>query len=144
MIKQGQAGYAVSEVVLHCTGGNPASFVGKSPFQIFAEINRDHRENRGWKNGFGYHGLITPDGVWYRGRPFHMIGAHVIGHNRGTLGFLLIESKRVDRMGVFSDFYTEVQLRTLRLLLDDLRQKGVTSYSGHTNLKENNADLCRS
>lgn len=142
MILQGKAKTPVTEVVLHCTGiKSLVQFQDASPFQIFATVNQWHIE-RGFKNGFGYHGLIMPSGAWYKGRPFEMVGAHVMGHNQGTLGFLLIERKPIRAPdGVneaawllereFSDWYTEAQRRTLRWLLADLASKGVTKVSGH-------------
>jgi len=50
---------------------------GKSPFEVFSIVTRWHIE-RGFQNGFGYHGLIMPDGTYFSGRPFGMIGAHCI------------------------------------------------------------------
>ena len=77
MILQGKAGYPVREAVLHCAGINTGQFDGMRPFQVFMIVNRWHRE-RGFKNGFGYHGLFMPDGTFYAGRPFTQIGAHAI------------------------------------------------------------------
>ena len=91
MIFQGNALYPVREAVLHCAAIKTGQFKGWSAFQVFSEINRWHIK-RGFKNGFGYHGLFMPDGSYYSGRPYTQIGAHVIDHNRGTLGFLMIES----------------------------------------------------
>ncbi|EEW26016.1 N-acetylmuramoyl-L-alanine amidase [Rhodobacter ferrooxidans] len=130
MFYQGKARHEVREVILHCAAIKTGQFAGMGAFQIFSIINRWHKE-KGWKNGFGYHGLITPEGVFYKGRPFDMIGAHTIGHNAGTLGFLLIESQEIERMGLFSEYFTEAQAQTLLLLLDGLRERGITKVSGH-------------
>lgn len=129
MILQGKARTPVREVVLHCAAIKTGQFAHMNPFQMFATVNRWHIE-RGFKS-FGYHGLITPDGVWYRGRPFEQVGAHVIGHNSGTLGFLLIESRQITHVGTFSDWFTPAQDKCLRLLLDDLAAKGVDRITGH-------------
>ena len=131
MIYQGKARHPVREVVLHCAAINTGQFDGMPPLQVFATVNRWHTE-RGFKNGFGYHGLIMPSGLWYKGRPFDMIGAHVKGHNAGTLGFLLIESRKIDRLGIFSDWFTSAQDKALRSILEDLAiSHGVTTVSGH-------------
>lgn len=137
MIHQGKAGHPVREVVLHCAAIKTGQFDGMPPFQVFATVNRWHIE-RGFKNGFGYHGLIMPSGVYYRGRPFNMIGAHVIGRNAGTLGFLLIESRqiisaeRLEREPVFSDWFTPAQDKVLRGILEDLRiSQGINLVTGH-------------
>lgn len=105
MIYQGKARYPVETAVLHCAAVPAGYFIDKTPFQVFATVNRWHRE-RGFRNGFGYHGLFMPDGTFFPGRPFDMIGAHVIEANQGTLGFLLIESRKIDRIGEFADWFT--------------------------------------
>lgn len=139
MIYQGKARYPVREAVLHCAAIPTGYFAGQRPFQVFATINRWHTE-RGFVNGFGYHGLFMPDGEFYAGRPFEMIGAHVIGHNAGTLGFLLIESKKIDRIGEFSDWFTDRQELALRVKLEDLREShGLEKVSGHNDYA---AKLC--
>lgn len=131
MIYQGKARYPVREVVLHCAAINTGQFKDMPPSAVFATINRWHIE-RGFTNGFGYHGLIMPSGIWYRGRPFDMIGAHVQGHNRGTLGILLIESRKIDRIAQFADWFTAAQDKCLRAILEDLRiSHGIEAVSGH-------------
>lgn len=131
MILQGKNKVPVKEVILHCTAANPSIWKGKTAFQVFAEINRWHRE-RGFKNGFGYHALIMPDGFWYRGRPLEMVGAHTIGKNTGTLGVLLVESVKIDRIGTFRDWFTQSQEWTLKDRLGQLAwEHGIDKVSGH-------------
>lgn len=127
MIFQGKARYPVREVILHCAAVATGYFKGQSPLQIFTTINRWHRE-RGFRS-FGYHGLITPEGVFYPGRPFDQIGAHVAGHNLGTLGFLLIESREVESIGDFADWFTPEQAQALRAKLATI--PGIEKVSGH-------------
>lgn len=129
MIYQGKARAVVREAVLHCAAIKTGQFKGMSPFQVFATVNRWHTE-RGFKNGFGYHGLFMPDGMFYPGRPFTMIGAHVIGHNTGTLGFLLIESQQIthiadDPRAWFRPFQLDEVGRFLRKI------PGLEKVSGH-------------
>jgi len=129
MIYQGKAKMPVHEAILHCAAIADGQFSGMSAFEVFSMVNRWHLErNPPFKNGFGYHGLIMPSGQFYAGRPYSMIGAHVIGHNVGTLGFLLIESRKIKEIGSFSDFFTRAQGETLR---DVLRATGVEKVSGH-------------
>lgn len=130
MILQGKSKTPVTEVILHCAAIKTGQFSQMNPFQMFSEVNRWHLE-RGFKNGFGYHGLITPDGIWYKGRPLEMIGAHCIDHNVGTLGFLLIESRQILNIGTFADYFTKKQAQTVHGLLADLARKGVVKVSGH-------------
>lgn len=135
MIFQGKARYPVREAVLHCAAIRTGQFNGMRPFQVFMTINRWHIE-RGFKC-FGYHGLIMPDGEYYSGRPYSMIGAHVIGRNAGTLGFLLIESRKIDRVGEFADWFTEAQAARLRFVLRTV--PGLEQVTGHNDYA---AKLC--
>lgn len=128
MIYQGKARVPVREAVLHCAAIKTGQFKHMRPFQVFATINQWHTE-RGFKNGFGYHGLFMPDGEFYEGRPFEMIGAHVLGHNAGTLGFLLIESREITQMGVFDDYFTARQALALQARLRTI--PGLQKVSGH-------------
>lgn len=136
MIFQGKARYPVREAVLHCAAIRTGQFDGMRPFQVFSIINRWHHE-RGFQNGFGYHALILPDGQWYDGRPFTMIGAHVMGHNAGTLGLLLIESRKIDRMGDFGEWFTSQQRLALQARLRTI--SGLEKVSGHNDYA---AKLC--
>ncbi|RWR50258.1 hypothetical protein EOW66_14710 [Sinirhodobacter huangdaonensis] len=128
MILQGKARAPVREVVLHCAAIRTGQFAHMGPFQVFATVNRWHTE-RGFKHGFGYHGLFMPDGTWYSGRPFTMTGAHVLGHNTGTLGFLLIESQQVTHIGRFDDWFTAAQAQAVKAKLREI--DGIKQVSGH-------------
>lgn len=55
-----QGGEPVREAVLHCAAIRTGQFNGMTPFQVFLTINKWHHE-RGFKNGFGYHGIFMPD-----------------------------------------------------------------------------------
>ena len=81
MILQGKAKYPVREVMLHCAAIKTGQFNGLKPIAVWSTINRWHIQ-RGFKNGFGYHGLFMPDGLYLKGRPFDMIGAGCIGKNQ--------------------------------------------------------------
>jgi hypothetical protein len=52
------------------------------------EIQRWHRE-RGFAT-IGYHFVVSPRGRIFRGRPVDRQGAHVRGHNVGTVGIALM------------------------------------------------------
>ncbi len=135
MILQGKVKTPVKEVVLHCAAIPTGFFDGQRPFQVFATINKWHTE-RGFKNGFGYHGMFMPDGQFYEGRPFSMIGAHVMGHNVGTLGFLLIEGREIKLpKGYtledcrFDMWFTRQQELALQARLRTI--EGIEKVSGH-------------
>lgn len=128
MFTHGSARVPVTEAILHCAAIKSGQFSHMRPFQVFATVNRWHKE-RGFKNGFGYHGLIMPDGSFYSGRPYSMIGAHVMDHNTGTLGFLLIESIKITHVGEFSDWFRPDQRSSLRKILAGI--PGLQKVSGH-------------
>jgi hypothetical protein len=128
----------VHEVILHCAAIKTGQFDGMNAFQMFAEVNRWHIE-AGFKNGFGYHGLITPGGVWYAGRPFAMKGGHckAQGKNNGTLGILLIESRQITHIGRYADWFTQRQRDTLIDLIPSFG--AIKRISGHNDYA---AKLC--
>ena len=130
MIYQGNARYPVRRIILHCAALNDGQFDGFTPHQVFSTIDSWHKE-RGFSKGFGYHGFFMPDGSFHDGRPQVMIGAHCIEANRGSLGWLLIESRKIDGIGLFSDFFTEAQDRSLRRKVGEFLNYGVDLVQGH-------------
>jgi hypothetical protein len=135
-IRQGKAGYEVREIILHCAAVTGDWHKGKTPAQIKAEIDGWHRA-RGFTNGFGYHGFFMPDGSFHEGRPFTMIGAHVMERNRGTLGFLMIESAKITKMGRFEDWFTEAQRKGVKAKIATV--PGIRWVTGHNDYA---AKLC--
>lgn len=68
-----------TRVILHCSDSPDSNDkIG------VVEIDRWHRE-RGF-DCVGYHWIIKRNGVLERGRPDHVQGAHVKGHNHDSLG----------------------------------------------------------
>lgn len=135
MIYQGKARHPVTEVMLHCAAVSTGYFHAQTPFQVFSTINRWHHE-RGFKNGFGYHGLFMPDGAFFAGRPPEMIGAGCIGHNQGVIHYLLIERVKVVlpkgyrlEDARFHHWFTEAQRQTLLAKIASL--PGIMLVSGH-------------
>lgn len=90
-----------------------------------ATINDWHIEN-GWE-GIGYHYVIDDNGEVEPGRPEYWVGAHVRGHNTGSLGICLL--------GQDGDFTGE-QMHTLYRLLLELRRRHPTivDICGHRDL----------
>ena len=89
LIRQGAAGYPVREIILHCSATRPDWMEGRSFSDQVAEIRRWHVQGNGWRD-IGYHHVIGRGGEHATGRPETAIGAHVIGHNAGTIGICLI------------------------------------------------------
>lgn len=135
MIYQGEAKYPVKEVMLHCAAIPTGYFHKSTPFQVFSTINKWHHE-RGWKNGFGYHGLFMPDGHFYAGRPVSMIGAGCRGRNQGVIHLLMIERKKIEipegqtlETQVFSNWFSLAQAEALAAFIGSL--DGIIKVSGH-------------
>jgi hypothetical protein len=87
----------LDHLVLHHTA-YPSDRVGTT----VAAQSRHMREIERWHldRGFlaiGYHFVISPSGRIFRCRPVDRMGAHVKGHNRGTVGICLMGDFDHDR-----------------------------------------------
>ena len=110
------------EIVYHHTGSSKST-----PEQI----NEMHK-NEGW-NGIGYYFYIRKDGEIYRGRPEEVIGSHVYGRNRDTIGICLEGNFEVENP-------TESQIQSLVKLSTDMVIKyDIKNIEGHRDL---NQTLC--
>ena len=76
------------------------------------DIHRWHLAN-GWA-GIGYHYFVAKDGTVYRGRPAHVVGAHVYGYNHLSLGICAEGNFEQEQI-------LPVQLQSLVKLVDFLR-----------------------
>ena len=131
MILQGTARYPVREIILHCSATRSDWLGASSLAAKRAEIRRWHMQDRGWRN-IGYHWLIDYDGQRAAGRPETDIGAHVVDHNRGTIGICLIGGHGADADDQFGDHFTTPQARTLRALIGDIRSRTqIERVTGH-------------
>lgn len=106
----------INRLVVHCA----ATKIGEDDHVDAAEIDRWHRA-KGW-SGIGYHYVILRDGTVEIGRPIDRIGAHVRGHNTGSVGICLIGGYNADGLptGPISGLYTDEQMVALDKLLRDL------------------------
>lgn len=73
---------AVSEIIWHCT----ATPEGRD--YTVDDIRAWHKA-RGWSD-IGYHYVVYRDGSIHAGRPVGKVGAHVEGHNTGTIGCVYV------------------------------------------------------
>lgn len=121
MIYQGKARYPVSEVVLHTSATPTGWYEGRPVDDMVAEIRRWHVDERGWSD-IGYHRVVAPDGSIGIGRSLYRIGAHVMGHNRGTVGVCMVPVKTIEKMGRFEDFYTPAQRKAVKDYIEDLAE----------------------
>lgn len=81
----------LDHLVLHHTAF-PSSGIGGRTLTAEArhmrQIQRWHLD-RGWAT-IGYHFVVSPSGRIFAGRPVDRLGAHVAGHNAGTVGVCLM------------------------------------------------------
>lgn len=103
----------VHTIVLHYSATYPDQDIG------VAEIDRWHRD-RGFSR-VGYHYVIRRDGRVEPGRREGEIGAHVRGHNTGTLGICLVGGlDRATGPDIGVDNRTEAQKRAAATLIRDI------------------------
>jgi hypothetical protein len=131
MIFQGNARYSVDEIVIHCAATHPDWMRGQPLTAKRKEIDRWHREERGWRK-IGYHHLIDRDGAILPGRAETEIGAGVEGHNRGVIHICLIGGSGSAATDPFERNFTAAQDRALRGLIDAIRaETTITRITGH-------------
>ncbi len=70
-------------IAIHHTAGSNTTTL--PPERILRSIQSFHQNTRKWCD-IAYHILISKDGRAWEGRPYNVLGSHVGGHNRGTLG----------------------------------------------------------
>ena len=130
VIYQGAARHAVHEIIVHCSDTRPDWMTSAGISAQRAEIRRWHLA-RGWAD-IGYHWVIARDGAVTAGRPETQVGAHVEGHNAGTIGICLIGGHGSAATDRFSDHFTPAQDLTLRQLLLGIGMRTqITRISGH-------------
>lgn len=81
--KQPKAKRPITEVIVHCTATPEGRDVSVQT------IREWHVRDRKWSD-IGYHWVVLLDGTVQAGRPEALVGAHVAGHNTGTLGVVYV------------------------------------------------------
>ena len=104
----------ITLIVIHCSAVRPGQ-------QSSAKKINDWHHDRGFQNGIGYHFVVRRDGSIELGRPLEMIGAHVVGHNRHSIG--ICYEGGLNSAGEPEDTRTPEQKVTLRKLLEELHRK---------------------
>jgi hypothetical protein len=121
----------LSKIIIHCTATRADWWKDARTSAKVAEIKRWHVVDRGWSD-IGYHFLIDRDGTVANGRSIARAGAHVAGHNTGSIGVSLFGGHGSSENDKFSDNFTPEQDMALRGLIEKLRvQYGDLSISGH-------------
>lgn len=134
MIYQGLAKYPVTEIIIHCTA-TPSEWRHNDTSKGRLEaIRKMHIKERGWKD-IGYHWLIDRDGTVVQGRRETEVGAHVAGHNAGTIGISLFGGIKSAKQDPFSKNFTSDQEKALRKLIRDINSRtDITAVLGHNQL----------
>ena len=131
MIYQGSNRYPVSGIVVHCTDTKPEWKEGQKTSVKVAEVRRWHIEERGWKD-VGYHWLIDRDGTVAPGRAETVVGAHVAGHNAGTIGISLFGGLGSGMHDGFFRHFTTQQDAALRQMIDAIKRRTTIEWvKGH-------------
>lgn len=116
----------VSLLVVHCSATPAARDIG------VAQLRAMHLA-RGFRD-VGYHYIIRRDGRVEKGRPDNVMGAHVEGHNDGSLGICLIGGVKPDGRTAEQNF-TPDQYTSLERLLRDLKGRYPSArVCGHRDL----------
>ena len=115
----------MNEIIVHCTATPPQWMYNNSIEAKIIEVTRWHRA-RGFRT-IGYHWIIDRDGTVAAGRPETEMGAHVKGHNMGTIGISLIGAAGAAATDEFNEHFTFAQ----RAALADL----IREISARTNIK---------
>ena len=124
----------ITLIVIHCSAVKP------DQQSSAAQIDSWHRQ-RGFHLGIGYHYVIRRDGTLEMGRPEYMVGAHCKNHNQHSIG--VCYEGGLDIRGNPADTRTEAQKRTMRQLVDELRQRySKAIVVGHHNLNPLKACPC--
>jgi N-acetyl-anhydromuramyl-L-alanine amidase AmpD len=131
MIFQGTARYPVTEIILHCADTRPDWMAGRLIAEKVAEIRRWHVQERGWRD-IGYHWVIDRDGAVAPGRRETEIGAHVEGHNRGTIGVCLLGGYGAKADNPFEKNFTSEQASAVKQLIAEIKGRmEIQQVSGH-------------
>jgi len=124
----------ITLIVIHCSAVKP------DQQSSAAQIDSWHRQ-RGFHLGIGYHYVIRRDGTLEMGRPEYMVGAHCKNHNKYSIG--VCYEGGLNARGDPADTRTEAQKRTMRQLVDELRQRYPKAIVvGHHNLNPLKACPC--
>lgn len=103
---------SITLIVLHCSAVRPGQRSSA------ADIDNWHRKKH-WK-GIGYHYVVRRDGSVELGRPLAEPGAHVVGHNRYSIG--ICYEGGLDANGEEADTRTPEQVKALRQLVEQLHE----------------------
>ena len=103
----------ITLIIIHCSSVRPQQRSSAK------DIDSWHRE-KGWK-GIGYHFVVRRDGTVETGRPLSEVGAHVVGHNRHSIG--ICYEGGLNDAGEAADTRTPEQVQALRELVEQMHAR---------------------
>lgn len=103
----------IKHIVIHCTATIECKEFGVE------DVRRWHKQ-RGFKD-IGYHYLIGVNGEVWKGREDNVIGAHVKGYNRNSIGISYVGG--LDNNLAPKDTRTPEQIKSLKRLLTNLKKQ---------------------
>ncbi|KGQ36481.1 N-acetylmuramoyl-L-alanine amidase [Gallibacterium genomosp. 1] len=124
--------FPISLIVVHCSATQNGKSL-RTKTQTAAQVIDGWHAKRGFKRRanppmfnshlqhIGYHFVIDVDGTVETGRQIGEIGAHVKGHNAGSIGICLVGGVTID--GKNYGRYTTKQWQALHRLLRELEAK---------------------
>jgi len=127
----------ITEIVVHCSATRPEWMQSETLWAKRQEIKRWHMTpgvlSAKGANDIGYHWLIDRNGQSVHGRPVEQVGAHVRGHNTGTIGICLIGGHGSSEKDDFAEHFTPEQDKALRSMIAGLRKQygSGLKVSGH-------------
>lgn len=121
---QPKATRPIHEIIIHCT----ATPEGRD---VSVDTIRGWHKAQGWAD-IGYHWVVGLDGVPRPGRPEAQIGAHVAGHNTGTIGVVYVGGVAKDGKTA-KDTRTAAQRTGLIAIVRGLKERypSIEKISGH-------------
>jgi N-acetyl-anhydromuramyl-L-alanine amidase AmpD len=108
-------------IIVHCTATRPDWWADKTATEQMKEIDRWHREDRGWRM-IGYHFFVSRNGEVIEGRPLGTKGAHAKGHN-DNIGIAIAGGFGSSADDMATEHYTPVQLAALFDLIKRLQSQ---------------------
>ena len=119
----------IDYIVIHCSAT-------REGHDLTPEALETEHRRRGFRTT-GYHYYIRRDGTTVVTRPLELVGAHVKGYNKHSVG--ICYEGGLDALGRPKDTRTPEQRAALRLLVSQLlrRFKGNVRVCGHRDLSPN-------
>lgn len=115
---------ALNEIIIHCTATRPSQDIGHKTLTEWAR-------QKGWLDD-PYHFVIRRNGEVEEGRPIEEIGAHCKGHNKNSIGVVLVGGVSEDDVTKSELNFTHEQWKTLNSFIPELAEKyNIKNIHGH-------------